>query len=109
MHSLPRGTWLQHMYVHSVAAVIDNKQVSLLGFYSFSSLVNSENKCIGSFLPYFFGWFHEHTFVMCTGGQAALNGCVNTRDGSQVASMSGSTADRVLGRDACVPGQRPVD
>lgn len=35
------------------AAVIDNKQVSLRGFYGFSSLVNSEKKCIGSFLPEF--------------------------------------------------------
>lgn len=90
------------------AAVINSKQVSLLGFYSFSSLVNSEKKCIGSFLPFFFAWFHEHTFVMGTGGQAALNGCVNTRDGNQVAAMPSATVDRVFDRDGCVPGHRPV-
>lgn len=33
---------------------------------------------------------------MGTGGQAALNGCVNTRDGNQVAAMSGPTLDRVF-------------
>lgn len=50
------------------------------------------------FMEVFIGPFHEHTFVMGTGGQAALNGCVNTRDGSQVAAMSGPTLDRVCGR-----------
>lgn len=35
---------------------------------------------------------------MCTGGQAALNGCVNTRDGNQLAAMSGTTLDRVFDR-----------
>lgn len=73
-----------------------------MGFYSFSSLVNSEKKCIGSFLPdlteAFIGWFHEHAFVMGAGGPAALNGCVNNRDGNQVAAMSGPTLDRVFDR-----------
>lgn len=45
------------------------------------------------------GWFHEHTFVMGTGGQADLYGCVNTRDGNQVAAMSSPTLDRVFDRE----------
>lgn len=38
---------------------------------------------------------------MGAGDPAALNACVNTRDGSQVAAMSDATLDRVF--DACGP------
>lgn len=57
-------------------------------------------KCIASFLTdltaAFIGCSHEHTFVTGTGDQAALDGCVNTRDGNQEADMSGPTRDRSL-------------
>lgn len=55
--------------------------------------------------PAFIGWSHEHAFVMGAGEQAALNGCVNTRDGNQVAAMSDPTLDRVFNRG---PGHRTV-
>lgn len=73
-------------------------------FYGFSSLVNFEKKKEGGeknasvlLLPdltaAFIGCSHEHTFVAGTGDQAALDGCVNTRDGNQEADMSGPTRD----------------
>lgn len=44
-------------------AAMDNKQVSQVGFYSFSRLVSSEKKCISSFLPDSFHWLFPWTYL----------------------------------------------
>lgn len=72
-------------------------------FYYFSSLVNSEKKCLvlsSLFLTeVLVGQLHERTFIMGTGGQAALTGSVNNRGGNLVAAMSGPTLHRVFNRE----------